>query len=127
LPEHEQDFITSEKAKRFLSKFPDVNPPSLSSQFPGAHPDAIDLMAKMLAVHPRKRITVNQALQHPYFASLHSTDDEPVADQPFDFSFEDEKLYRVRIQELIWKEVCRFRPACLPLPPRRELQIPDRR
>ena len=127
LPEHEQDFVTSEKARRFLNKFPDTNPPSLSSQLPGAPPDAIDLLGKMLTIHPRKRITVNQALKHPYFASLHCSDDEPTADRPFDFSFEDEKLYRVRIQELIWQEVSRFRPSCLPIPPRREPQMPDRR
>jgi len=127
VPEHEQDFVTSEKAKRFLNKLPDVKPPSLKSQFPDASPDAIDLLFKMLTIHPRKRITVNQALKHPYFSSLHSSDDEPVAERPFDFSFEDEKLYRVRIQELIWQEVCHFRPSCLPLPPRRDIQLPDRR
>jgi serine/threonine protein kinase len=36
--------------------------------FKGANPDAIDLIRKMLAFDPQKRITVDEALEHPYMA-----------------------------------------------------------
>lgn len=70
----------------------------------------------MLQIHPRRRISVEDALAHPFFAQLHSPNDEPVADKPFDFSFEQQKLTRLKLKELIWKEVGQFRPACLPVP-----------
>ena len=77
-----------------------------------------DLLGKMLQIHPRKRINVIEALEHPFLKSLHNREHEHVAYAPFDFSFEDEKLHRVRLQELIWQEVGDLRPTCLPVPQR---------
>ena len=113
------DFVTSDKAKRFLRKLPDKPPVSFSHQFPGTPRLALDLLRKMLQIHPRKRITVEEALAHPFFSQLHSPQDEPVAKKPFDFSFEKEKLTRLRLKELIWREVGYFRPSCMPVAPRR--------
>eukprot|EP00529_Nitzschia_sp_RCC80_P012125 CAMPEP_0113482534 /NCGR_PEP_ID=MMETSP0014_2-20120614/22969_1 /TAXON_ID=2857 /ORGANISM="Nitzschia sp." /LENGTH=566 /DNA_ID=CAMNT_0000376055 /DNA_START=880 /DNA_END=2580 /DNA_ORIENTATION=- /assembly_acc=CAM_ASM_000159 len=122
LPESELDFVTSDKAKRFMRKLSNKPPTPLNVQFPKAPPDALDLMRKMLQIHPRRRITVENSLSHPFMSSLHSPDDEPVAEEPFDFSFEKEKLHRLRLQELIWKEVGHFRPSCLPVAPKRGSQ-----
>eukprot|EP00550_Attheya_septentrionalis_P008281 CAMPEP_0198288606 /NCGR_PEP_ID=MMETSP1449-20131203/7051_1 /TAXON_ID=420275 /ORGANISM="Attheya septentrionalis, Strain CCMP2084" /LENGTH=515 /DNA_ID=CAMNT_0043986775 /DNA_START=506 /DNA_END=2053 /DNA_ORIENTATION=- len=120
LPDEDLDFVTSEKAKRFMRKLPDKEVPSLRRQFPGTPPEALDLLGKMLQIHPTKRITVCEALEHPFLAQLHCPEDEPVAETTFDFSFEDEKLHRVRLQELIWEEIGDFRPSCLPIPPRKD-------
>ena len=49
------------------------------SLFPEANPKAIDLMEKMLQFDPRKRITVEEALKHPYLAALHDASAEPSA------------------------------------------------
>jgi len=120
LPEDELDFVTSEKARRFMRKLPTKATAPLSQQFPNASAECLDLLKKMLQIHPRKRITVEEALKHPFMSQLHSEEDEPVCDRPFDFSFEDQKLHRIRLQELIWEEVGDFRPACMPVPPRRD-------
>jgi mitogen-activated protein kinase 1/3 len=40
---------------------------------------AIDLLRKLLTFDPSKRITVEEALRHPFLASLHYPDDEPVS------------------------------------------------
>ncbi len=103
-----------------MRKLPNKKPTPLSKRFPNANPEGIDLLKKMLQIHPRNRISVVDALAHPFFSSLHNENDEPVAHSHFDYSFEDEKLNRVRLQELIWKEVGDFRPSCLPIPPRRD-------
>jgi len=119
LPDNDLNFVTSEKAKRFMKKLPNKTPVHLSLQFPGAPMEALDVMRKMLEIHPEKRITVDDALKHTFFESLHNPADEPVSSRPFDFSFENEKLHRVRLQQLIWEEVGYFRPSCLPVAPRR--------
>jgi serine/threonine protein kinase len=118
LPEGDLSFVTSEKAKRFMRKLPNKVPVHFSLQFPGAPLEALDVMRKMLEIHPAKRLTVDDALRHPFFAPLHNPNDEPVSSRPFDFSFENEKLHRLRLQELIWEECGRFRPSCLPVAPR---------
>jgi serine/threonine protein kinase len=103
-----------------MRKLPEKPVPPLSRQLPGTPPDALDALKCMLQIHPRKRVTVEQALSHPFFGSLHSPEDEPVADALFDFTFENEHLNRIRLQELIWQEVGDFRPYCLPVPLRRD-------
>lgn len=119
LPESRLDFVTSEKARRFMRRLPDRAPAPLREQFPSAPDDAVDLLGKMLRLHPRERVTAAQALRHPFLRDLHSEDDEPVAEAHFDFGFEvTERLERTRLRELIWEEIGDFRPDCLPVPPR---------
>lgn len=40
-------------------------------EFPHASPACIDLLNRMLQFDPRRRMTVEQALQHPYLADMH--------------------------------------------------------
>jgi serine/threonine protein kinase len=53
---------------------------------------ALDLLERLLAFSPRKRITLEEALAHPYLASLHDPSDEQIMDPALvatlDFSFE---------------------------------------
>lgn len=48
-----------------------------STLFPRANPLAIDLLAQLLHFDPAKRITCEQALNHPYLAVWHDPADEP--------------------------------------------------
>ena len=43
---------------------------SLSQRYAGAPPEAISLLQRMLHFDPAKRITVEQALEHPYMAPV---------------------------------------------------------
>lgn len=43
---------------------------SLSKRYVGAPPEAIDLLTQMLHFDPRRRVTVEQALDHPYLAPV---------------------------------------------------------
>jgi p38 MAP kinase len=53
---------------------------------------ALDLLEKMLVFDPRKRIDATQSLGHTYVAPYHDPTDEPVADEKFDWSFNDADL-----------------------------------
>jgi len=113
------NFVTSDKAKRFMTRLADTPKRGMESHFPKATPEAIDLLTKMLKIHPEKRCDVVEALAHPYLAALHNLEDEPEAGFDFDFSFEDEELDSVRLRELIYEEIGCFRPECLPVPGRK--------
>jgi len=49
---------------------------------------ALDLLERLLAFDPAQRITVEEALEHPYLAIWHDPNDEPDAPSQFDFGFE---------------------------------------
>ncbi|RHY91333.1 hypothetical protein DYB37_003621, partial [Aphanomyces astaci] len=89
-------------ARRFMKSQPNKPKIPLDRLFPNVKPNALDLLDKMLVFDPSKRISVEEALQHPYLESLHNSDDEPkVSTKPFSFEFEKENLTKRRLQELI--------------------------
>ena len=61
----------------------------------------------MLVIAPEKRITVAEALEHPYFAEFHDPEDEPVADplHAYDFDFELYDLGTEALLDLLYDEV----------------------
>ena len=52
---------------------------TLREQFPDANHQAVDLLKCLLKFDPRKRISANEALQHPWLALLHEEKKEPSA------------------------------------------------
>ncbi|KAF1313731.1 Cmgc/mapk protein kinase, partial [Globisporangium splendens] len=101
--EDELHFVTSEKTKRFMKSQPMKPGVPFSKLYPATNPMAIDLLERVLVFDPAKRISVEEALAHPYLDSLHNADDEPVADSSFSFDFEKEELTKTRLQELIFE------------------------
>ncbi|KAI9921737.1 hypothetical protein PsorP6_000132 [Peronosclerospora sorghi] len=104
--EEDMHFVVSERAKRFMKNQPVRPGTSFAKLFPKATPEAIDLLQRMLVFDPAKRISVEEALAHSYLASLHSLEDEPVAESAFSFDFEKEELTESRLKELIFEYVC---------------------
>lgn len=111
----ELKFVTSEKARRFMKSQPKKDKVSFATMFPKADPKAVDLLDKMLLFDPDKRISVVEALAHPYLESLHNVEDEPEADSNFSFDFEKENLTKRRLQELIYEAMCSFHPESRPM------------
>jgi len=106
----EQDlyFVTSDKARRYLRQLPYSKPMDFKRLYPEANPLACDLIEKMLIFNPEKRINVEECLKHPYLASLHDTNDEPVANAPFTFAFEQHnggEMTEETVRRLIFQEL----------------------
>jgi hypothetical protein len=62
----------------------------------------------MLTFHPEFRITVEEALEHPYLEELHSQMEEPVCEKNFDFDFEKHHtghhtIPKPELQQLMYK------------------------
>ena len=74
------------KAQDYIRSLPIRPRVPFSQLFPHANPLALDLLAKMLNFDPAKRITCEQALQHPYLAVWHDPTDEPVCPTVRDLS-----------------------------------------
>mgnify|MGYP007117630923 CR=1 FL=1 len=63
----------------------------------------IDLMHMFYYV-----FAVEEALSHPYLASLHDINDEPSCHAPFNFDFEQPSFTEDHIKELIWQEAVSY-------------------
>ncbi|THU71810.1 hypothetical protein C4D60_Mb04t05430 [Musa balbisiana] len=103
-------FLRSDNARRYVRSLPQYPKQNFCARFPTMSNGAIDLLEKMLVFDPSKRITVDQALHHPYLASLHDINDEPVCPTPFNFDFERPSYTEEDIKELIWRESLKFNP-----------------
>jgi serine/threonine protein kinase len=72
---------------------------------------ALDLLEKMLVFDPRKRIDATQALAHEYLAPYHDPSDEPIAPEPFDWSFNDADLPVDTWKIMMYSEVSSLLPV----------------
>lgn len=109
----DMDFITNVKAKKWMARQAHHEPKSLASVCPSAPADAVDLMTRLLEFDPRKRISVDDAIAHPFVAQYRKPEAEGTAASAFDFSFEKENRQRLdkdTLRRLIFEDVCHFHP-----------------
>ncbi|ETV94182.1 CMGC/MAPK protein kinase, variant [Aphanomyces invadans] len=97
------------KGRQLLSRTPTRQGIDTSVLFPNANPEGLDLLWKLLVFDSSKRMTVQEALRHPYLASYYveSNDDREV-EKFHSFDFED--LGENDLKELMFREICHFHP-----------------
>ncbi|ETW78989.1 hypothetical protein HETIRDRAFT_324063, partial [Heterobasidion irregulare TC 32-1] len=102
--------IGSERARAYVRSLPIRKRIPFGKFIPLADPQALDLLEKMLCFDPESRITVGQALEHPWLAGYHDVDDEPLCPTPFDRWREIEALETIeQFRETLWKEIEEYR------------------
>ncbi|KIK64207.1 hypothetical protein GYMLUDRAFT_40496 [Collybiopsis luxurians FD-317 M1] len=107
--------VASRRSREFLRSMPIRKKQNFKNLFPLASDDAIDFLQKTLTFDPKKRMTAEEALDHPYVAAYHDAQDEPVA-PPMDpeyFTFDEvkEHLSKQQLKELLYEEVISFEPS----------------
>jgi serine/threonine protein kinase len=105
----------SEDAVRFVHHLGHMPGVGLHTLAPSANPMALDLLSRMLVFNPDKRISVDEAIEHPFLAELHArAPPAPTCHAPFDFSYEakyakGKDIPKEDLQELIFTEVLALR------------------
>eukprot|EP01059_Diplonema_ambulator_P036292 TRINITY_DN9000_c0_g2_i1.p1 TRINITY_DN9000_c0_g2~~TRINITY_DN9000_c0_g2_i1.p1 ORF type:complete len:532 (+),score=138.17 TRINITY_DN9000_c0_g2_i1:68-1597(+) len=73
--------------------------------------EAIDLLDKLLVFNPQDRMTVEEALHHPFLSALHDSDDEDTSDVPV-FDFNDNSLTNMgAVKDALFNETVAFHEA----------------
>lgn len=106
----DMNFIANPSARRYIHKLPRREKMKWTSLYSKANPVALDLLDKMLVFNPEKRWTIQECLAHPYFRDLHNPEEEPLAPEPFDWSFDNFEPTRELLQSMIYEEALRFHP-----------------
>lgn len=94
--------IKSRRAREYIRSLPFKKKIPLKALFPKTSELALDLLEKLLAFNPAKRINVEEALRHPYLEPYHDPDDEPTAEpipeEFFDFDKAKDSLSKEQLK-----------------------------
>jgi mitogen-activated protein kinase 1/3 len=94
--------IKSRRAREYIRSLPFKKKIPWKAMFPKTSDLALDLLERLLAFNPVKRITVEEALKHPYLEPYHDPDDEPTADpipeEFFDFDKNKDSLTKEQLK-----------------------------
>lgn len=70
----------------------------MKTLYPGAGEEAIDLLQRILIFNPYFRITIDEALAHPFFKKVRKTDKEVNSDKEVQIEFEKENLDKKKLR-----------------------------
>eukprot|EP00915_Cephaloidophora_sp_WS-2016_P003846 GHVH01005209.1.p1 GENE.GHVH01005209.1~~GHVH01005209.1.p1 ORF type:complete len:355 (-),score=36.24 GHVH01005209.1:356-1420(-) len=107
---HERDIVAIDSpfAATMLESVPVRKQKSFRDTFRNSTPDALDLLEKLLRFSPEDRITVHEAIQHPYVAQFHKPSDEPHCTKIITIPIDDNtKLDLNEYREKVYSEVIR--------------------
>ncbi len=94
--------IKSRRAREYIRSLPFKKKIPWKVMFPRTSDLALDLLERLLSFNPTKRITVEEALKHPYLEPYHDPDDEPTADpipeEFFDFDKNKDNLTKEQLK-----------------------------
>jgi len=77
--DEDKSFVANERALEYLNTFPAQEKTNLKNYYPHASPEALNLLSKMIIFNPYFRITIDEALAHPYFESVREPEFEKIA------------------------------------------------
>ncbi|CCF58312.1 hypothetical protein KAFR_0E01580 [Kazachstania africana CBS 2517] len=80
--------IGSMNVQQYILQLGDIQKIPFKEIFTSGSILAIDMLEKTLTFDPDQRISVDDALRHPYLSVWHDQDDEPQCPRGIDFSFE---------------------------------------
>jgi mitogen-activated protein kinase 1/3 len=108
--EEEMSFVTDAKAIEYLKTFPARPRTDFRDLFSASSKPALELLNKMLVLNPYFRISVNEALSHPFFETIRDKAKEKVTTESVVMDFEKEgELDAERLRQLFVEEITHYK------------------
>ncbi|KAF0982511.1 hypothetical protein FDP41_011441 [Naegleria fowleri] len=111
--EEDMEHVKHSEARRYIRNLPKKKPIPFKQLFPKAKKDELDILSKMLVFNPKKRISAEEALAHPYFSSLHDPKDEPSSNISFSFKYENVDITEPELRDSLYALACYYHPEML--------------
>ena len=92
-----------------MNAFPKRERVDLATVYPGAGPEAIDFLHKILVFNPYFRMTLDETLDHPFFKKVRKQEKEMLATDAIKFDWEKETLDRKKLREYFLEEIKFFK------------------
>lgn len=93
-------------SKNLLSSINTKKSESMEGVFSSMPADAVDLLKRLLVFNPQKRITVDEALKHPYLARFHKPTEEVVCTKKIVVPIDDNEKCSTRVyRDAIYKKI----------------------
>ncbi|CDW76294.1 mapk-related kinase [Stylonychia lemnae] len=109
--EEDKSFVTDSKAVEYLQAFPKREKVDLSTIYPGAGEEAIDLLHKILVFNPYFRISIDDCLEHTFFKKLRKPEKEQTSTESIAFDWEKEHLDKAKLRAYFIDEIMHFKAA----------------
>lgn len=102
----------AEHAKVMVETTPVSQKKSAKDMYPKADDDAIDLLNHLLCFNPKKRLTAEQALEHPYLSQFHNIAEEPSCPNSIQITIPDEEKKSIsEYRNTIYKDIVKKKKA----------------
>jgi len=93
-------YVTDAKAIGYLKSFTPNERMNMATKYPGSSAEGADLLNRMLQFNPYFRISVDEALEHPFFTRVRKPHKEQESNIQVTLDFESETLDRTRLRQL---------------------------
>jgi len=98
--------IDSPFAATMLESLLRTQPTPLQEMYPHASEDALDLLRKLLHFNPLKRITTEEALNHPYVAAFHNEEEEIICEKVIKIAIDDDHKYSIpEYRDVLYQQI----------------------
>jgi mitogen-activated protein kinase 1/3 len=97
--------IINERARYYVSLLPVRKRTPWKKLYPNASDSSLNMLDSLLTFNPNRRVSVEEALKHPYLAQYYNPSDEPIAPRPFTFDMELDDLPLPQLKQLIFEEI----------------------